>query len=52
ADAVPENAKHIEALLAEAASRDSEIGGLRSTATYAGEEDPYVKPRIITDDED
>ena len=52
ADAVPENAKHIEALLAEAASRDSEIGGLRSTATYAGDEDPYVKPRIIADDED
>jgi len=51
ADAVPENAKHIEALLAEAASRDSEIGGLRSTAKYAGDEDPYVKPRVITDDE-
>ena len=52
ADAIPENAKHIEALLAEAASRDSEIGGLRSTAKYAGDEDPYVKPRVITDDED
>jgi ribosome-binding factor A len=52
ADAVPENAKHIEALLAEAASRDSEIGGLRSAAKYAGDEDPYVKPRIIADDED
>ena len=52
ADAVPENAKHIEALLAEAASRDSEIGGLRSTAKYAGDEDPYVKPRVIADDAD
>ena len=52
ADAVPENAKHIEALLAEAANRDSEIGGLRSTAKYAGDEDPYVKPRVIVDDED
>ncbi len=52
ADAVPENAKHIEALLAEAANRDSEIGGLRSTAQYAGDEDPYVKPRVIVDDED
>ncbi|MBC7760211.1 MAG: 30S ribosome-binding factor RbfA, partial [Candidatus Saccharibacteria bacterium] len=51
ADAVPENAKHIEALLAEAASRDSEIGGLRTTATYAGDEDPYAKPRIIPADE-
>jgi ribosome-binding factor A len=51
ADAVPENAKHIEALLAEAASRDSEIGSLKSTASYAGDEDPYVKPRPIEDDE-
>jgi ribosome-binding factor A len=51
ADAVPENAKHIEALLAEAATRDSEIGSLKSTASYAGDEDPYVKPRLIEDDE-
>jgi len=52
ADAVPENAQHIEALLAEAASRDSEIEGLKSTASYAGDADPYIKPRIIEDDED
>ncbi len=53
ADAVPENAQHIEALLAEAASRDAEIEGLKSTATYAGDEDPYVKPRVEDDaDED
>lgn len=45
ADAVPENAKHIEALLAEAHTRDEEIGSLKSTAQYAGDEDPYVKPR-------
>jgi ribosome-binding factor A len=44
-DAVPENAKHIEALLAEARNRDTEIESLKSTATYAGDEDPYVKPR-------
>lgn len=50
-DAIPENAKHIEALLAEAASRDTEIEGLKSTATYAGDEDPYIKPRVIADDE-
>jgi ribosome-binding factor A len=52
ADAIPENAKHIEALLAEAASRDTEIGGLRSTAKYAGDEDPYVKPRVIPEDDE
>ena len=45
ADAVPENAKHIEALLAEARNRDTEIESLKSTAQYAGDEDPYVKPR-------
>ena len=50
ADAVPENAQHIEALLAEAASRDSEIGSLKSTATYAGDEDPYIKPRTAADE--
>jgi ribosome-binding factor A len=48
-DGVPENAKHIEALLAEAAARDTEIDGLKSTASYAGDEDPYVKPRVIDD---
>lgn len=51
ADAVPENAKHIEELLAEAHNRDTEIGSLRGTAAYAGDEDPYVKPRVISDEE-
>jgi ribosome-binding factor A len=45
ADAIPENAKHIEELLAEAHSRDAEIESLGRTASYAGDEDPYVKPR-------
>ncbi|CAN5204163.1 30S ribosome-binding factor RbfA [soil metagenome] len=45
ADAVPETAQHIEALLAEARDRDSEIESLKSTAQYAGDADPYVKPR-------
>lgn len=52
ADAVPENAKHIEDLLAEAAARDTEIEGLKSTAKYAGDEDPYVKPRVISDEDE
>ena len=52
ADAVPENAQHIEALLAEAASRDAEIEGLKSSAKYAGDEDPYVKPRALDDEDD
>jgi ribosome-binding factor A len=52
ADAIPENAQHIEALLAEAHSRDAETETLKKTATYAGDEDPYVKPREIEEDED
>ncbi|HEV7955802.1 MAG: ribosome-binding factor RbfA [Microbacteriaceae bacterium] len=46
ADAVPENAKHIEELLAEATKRDLEVEGLKKTAQYAGDEDPYIKPRV------
>lgn len=52
ADAIPETAQHIEELLAEARSRDTEIDGLRSTAQYAGDEDPYVKPRVIEDEDE
>ena len=49
ADGIPENAALIESLLAEAASRDAEVGTLAKTAQYAGDEDPYVKPRVIAD---
>jgi ribosome-binding factor A len=51
-DAIPENAQHIEALLREARERDTEVAGLAATAQYAGDEDPYVKPREFGDDED
>ncbi|MET4639405.1 30S ribosome-binding factor RbfA [Mycetocola sp. 2940] len=50
-DALPENAKHLDELLAQARERDESIEALKSTATYAGDEDPYVKPRVIADDE-
>lgn len=52
ADAVPENAKHIEDLLAEANKRDREVDTLKATASYAGDEDPYVKPKVIVDELD
>lgn len=52
ADAIPENAKHIEDLLAEARNRDSEVSALASGANYAGDADPYVKPREFVGDED
>ncbi|MEO7016069.1 MAG: 30S ribosome-binding factor RbfA [Leifsonia sp.] len=51
-DAIPENAAHIEDLLREARERDTEVAGLAASAQYAGDEDPYVKPREIGDDED
>jgi ribosome-binding factor A len=51
ADGVPENAHHIEELLAEARSRDSEVTSLAASAQYAGDADPYVKPRELDDEE-
>jgi ribosome-binding factor A len=51
-DAIPENAAHIEDLLREARERDTHVAGLAATAEYAGDEDPYVKPREFEDDED
>ncbi len=52
ADAIPENAHLIEGLLAEARTRDGEVSSLAATAQYAGDADPYVKPRGIDDDDD
>ncbi len=44
-DAIPENADHIAELLREARERDEAVAGLAATARYAGDADPYVKPR-------
>lgn len=52
ADAIPENAAAIDALLREATERDNEARALAANAAYAGDEDPYVKPRDEDDDED
>jgi ribosome-binding factor A len=51
ADAIPENAGHIADLLREAQERDAAVAGLAASANYAGEVDPYVKPRELDDDE-
>jgi ribosome-binding factor A len=45
ADAIPENADHIADLLREARERDAAVAGLAASAQYAGDADPYVKPR-------
>jgi len=52
ADAVPENAKLIESLLAEAQQRDHAVEQLSKSAQYAGDEDPYVKPRVLDEDDE
>ena len=52
ADGIPENAALIESLLTEAAARDAEVENLKKTAHYAGDEDPYVKPRVIGEDDE
>jgi len=49
ADAVPENAAHIDELLQAAAARDADVAALAATAEYAGDADPY---RHEDDDED
>lgn len=50
-DAIPENAGHIEDLLREARERDAAVAGIAASANYAGEADPYVKPRELDDEE-
>jgi ribosome-binding factor A len=52
ADAIPENAAAIDSLLREARERDAEAEKLASSAQYAGDADPYVKPRDLDDDDD
>jgi ribosome-binding factor A len=54
-DALPDTAKSIDDLLAKAHAADAAVEKLASAAHYAGDEDPYVKPREIDrdfDDED
>ncbi len=41
ADAIPENAAHIEDLLRTAAAHDADVAALAASAAYAGEPDPY-----------
>ncbi|OZB81317.1 MAG: ribosome-binding factor A, partial [Microbacterium sp. 13-71-7] len=49
-DALPENADHISDLLRQARERDEHVAGIAASASFAGEADPYVKPR--EDDEE
>ncbi|MBL5973884.1 MAG: 30S ribosome-binding factor RbfA [Candidatus Leucobacter sulfamidivorax] len=44
-DELPETAQHLNELLDEARRRDEEAHVLAANAQYAGDADPYVKPR-------
>ncbi len=45
-DALPDNARHLEALLAQVRESDAAAAASSQGATYAGEADPYRKPRV------
>ena len=50
-DALPENARHLDEVLARAKELDAEAAARRGTS-YAGEADPYKKPREVEDTEE
>ena len=50
-DALPESAAHIEELLSQARESDAAVAAAAAGATYAGEADPYRKPREVDDAE-
>jgi ribosome-binding factor A len=51
ADTVPEDAKHIDELLARAQAADEEVARLANGAKPAGDPDPYKPPRQDTDED-
>lgn len=50
-DALPEEARALDEVLARAKAIDDAVAATRGAA-YAGEEDPYKKPREILDEDD
>ena len=51
-DRLPDDAQHINELLAVAARADARVQAVRRNAQYAGEPDPYRKPRPDDDAEE
>jgi ribosome-binding factor A len=49
-DALPEDAQHLDELLREVARRDAQLAAARREAGFAGEPDPYRKPRTEDDE--
>lgn len=50
ADALPESARALDEVLARAKAQDEEVAA-RRVEQYAGEADPYKKPREVLDDD-
>ena len=51
-DALPDTARQLEQVLAKARESDAAVAAAAAGATYAGEPDPYRKPREDDEDED
>jgi ribosome-binding factor A len=51
-DALPENARHLDDLLAKARASDEQVAEAAAGASYAGEADPYRKPHEDDDLDD
>ena len=51
-DALPENARHLDEVLAAARAADEEVAAQRVSAQFAGDVDPYKKPRDLDADDD
>jgi len=50
-DALPESARHLDEVLAKARAQDEAVAAIRGTE-FAGDEDPYKKPRAEGDEDD
>ncbi|ROS38380.1 30S ribosome-binding factor RbfA [Amycolatopsis thermoflava] len=51
ADTIPDEARHIEDLLAKAREADAELARRAAAAQHAGDPDPYKQPREADDDD-
>ncbi len=51
-DALPETARHIDDLLERVREADAAAAQAAVSAAYAGEPDPYKKPRELSDEDD
>jgi ribosome-binding factor A len=50
-DRLPDDARHLNDLLAVAKARDAQVATAREGASPAGDADPYRQPRVIEDDD-